>query len=72
MLERLNRLGRDVQIVAEKSPSHQTTRQNQCGVCLINWGQINIVLARRQTPAHLISPSNQPSPLLRQIVLAEA
>ncbi len=37
--------------------------------CLINWGQINIVLARRQSPTHLVSLGNQPSPLLRQIVL---
>ena len=36
---------------------------------LINWSQINIVLARRQTPTHLVSPGNQPCPLLRQIVL---
>ena len=34
-----------------------------------NWCQITIVWACRQPPTHFVSPSNQPSPLLRQVVL---
>ena len=38
-------------------------------ICKLVWGQINIDLARRHPPTHLVSPSNQPSPLVRQVVL---